>query len=58
MNTLAVVHSAANQQWTSAHFLETVLGSYDISQAILEADKSAHFRLNLLLDGLEEKLPS
>jgi len=52
MVTVSVMEASANPQFTLAHFLETILGSYEIAMQMLAAEEESDFQVNRLIIAL------
>jgi glycosidase len=56
MTTLAFVHCEMKSGCSHSESLETLLACYAITQQLTQADKAARFKLEKLLDSLQEKI--
>ena len=56
MTTLAFVHCEMKSDCSHGESLETLLECYAIMQQLTQADKAARFKLEKLLDLLQEKI--
>jgi len=50
--TVSVLQASANPDYTLAHFLETIIGSYEIACRLLAAEEDSDFQVNKLLVAL------
>ncbi len=53
MTTVSVLQVASNPKYTLTHFLETLLGSHEIAEKLLAAEKGSEFKVSNLMDALE-----
>ncbi len=52
MVTVSVLQASAGPRYTLAHFLETILGSYEIALQLLAAEEESDFQVNKLIIAL------
>lgn len=50
--TVSVLQASASPTYTQAHFLETILGSYEIARHLLAAEQESDFQVSKLLIAL------